>query len=127
MTDNEQPNSDSEGEQSMNDAEPQDRIRALNDAFRKTGQGGQFVITPGIQELGPTAIVKLRYRIAAYVDFSDRNDPYGEHDFGSLAFDGNQVFWKIDYYDLSLMYRSPDPTDPDVTTRVLTIMLASEY
>ena len=125
--DNENSNPDSEREQNMNKNEQQSRIQVLNDKFRKTGHGGQYVITSGIQELGPTAILNLRYHIIAYEDFSDRNDPYGEHDFGNLKVEGNQVFWKIDYYDLTLSYRSPDPADPDVTTRVLTIMLASEY
>lgn len=129
MTGNERQSHDSEREQNKNTskAAKQKRIQELNDKFRKTGQGGQHVITSGIQELGPVAVLKLRYRIIAYKDFSDRNDPHGEHDFGSLIFEGNQVFWKIDYYDLTLTSRSPDPADPEVTTRVLTIMLASEY
>ncbi|MFZ2980823.1 MAG: DUF3768 domain-containing protein, partial [Sphingobium sp.] len=31
------------------------------------------------------------------------------------------------YYDRALTYGSPDPTDPDVTTRVLTLLLTHEY
>ena len=31
------------------------------------------------------------------------------------------MFFKIDYYDRSLNGHSPDPADPTVTTRVLTI------
>jgi uncharacterized protein DUF3768 len=37
------------------------------------------------------------------------------------------VFWKIEYYDKDLQFRSPDPADPAVTERIITIMLAEEY
>ena len=59
--------------------------------------------------------------------FTTENDPYGEHDFGSVTIDGTNLFWKIDYYDLSLQYGSSDPSDPAQTARVLTITLAEEY
>ena len=50
-----------------------------------------------------------------------------EHDFGKVTYDGIECFWKIDYYDTTLTHLSPDPSDPVVTERVLTIMLTSEY
>lgn len=59
--------------------------------------------------------------------FTPDIEPYEEHDFGAVEIAGQRVFWKIDYYDTSLEYCSPDPSDPAVTTRVLTVMLANEY
>ena len=47
--------------------------------------------------------------------------------FGSIQLGENTIFWKIDYYDLDLHMHSPDPSDPTVTARILTIMLAEEY
>ena len=55
------------------------------------------------------------------------NDAHGERDFGAFEFRGERVFFKIDYYDLALTYGSEDPADASHTTRVITIMLASDY
>lgn len=60
-------------------------------------------------------------------EFCTDNDPYGEHDFGAFEHGSETIGWKIDAYDRSLHYGSPDPADPSVTTRVLTILLMSEW
>jgi len=104
-----------------------DRIRALNDDLRKTLLGGGAVMTTGIAALGSEAVNRLVQTIAVFDDFCTANDPHGEHDFGAFEFDGTQVFFKIDYYDKSLELGSPDPADPTVTERIITIMLAEEY
>jgi hypothetical protein len=103
------------------------RIRELNDQLRKNFDDGTAVMTPGIAALGPEAVDRIIKTIAAFDDFCHANDPHQEHDFGSFDADGHQVFFKIDYYDNDLTYHSPDPTDPAVTKRVITIMLAEEY
>lgn len=103
------------------------RIRALNDDLRRTLTGGRLVITPGIQQLDARALRRLLQALVTYDGFTPDNDPHGEHDFGSVILEGETVFWKIDYYDSDLVYGSPDPSDPSVTTRVLTLMLACEY
>jgi hypothetical protein len=59
--------------------------------------------------------------------FTHDNDPYGEHDFGAFEHNGQRIFWKIDYYDLTMTIGSEDPSDPKHTVRVLTVMLASDY
>ena len=104
-----------------------ERIRALNDELRHTFTGGMAVMTPGIAALGQEAVERIVKTIAVFDDFCHANDPHEEHDFGSFEADGHKIFFKIDYYDQSLTYHSPDPSDPAVTRRVITIMLAEEY
>ena len=79
----------------------------------------------GIQALYQTHAIVAR--VQACSNFNERNDPYGEHDFGSFEFCGETVFWKFDYYDLDYSMRSLDPSDLTITARVLTVMLGDEY
>lgn len=104
-----------------------ERIRLINRAFLKDFSKGRVVITRGIDELGTEAVMGIMETIASYENFSDGSDPHGENDFGSIEFEGHLVFFKIDYFDLALSMHSPDPSDPAVTERVLTVMLAEEY
>jgi hypothetical protein len=102
------------------------RIRALNDELRQNLAGGVAVMTPGVAALGQEAIDRIVKTIAVFDDFCHAN-PYEEHDFGSFEAEGHTIFFKIDYFDRNLKYLSPDPTDPAVTVRVITVMLADEY
>ena len=104
-----------------------DRIRALNDELRKHLLGGGAIITAGIAELGAQAVERLVKTIAVFDDFCHGNDPHEEHDFGVFDFEGVQVMFKIDYYDKSFNFHSPNPADPAVTERIITIMRADEY
>lgn len=104
-------------------------IAQHNDAFRKepTRHKGQMFITAGIQGKGDAFLRKVMHAVTSFDDFTTDNDPHGEHDFGSVEVDGKKVFFKFDYYDNTLKWGSPDPSDPEVTTRVLTIMFSHEY
>jgi hypothetical protein len=84
-------------------------------------------MTPGVAALGREAIERIVKTIAVFDDFCHANDPYEEHDFGSFEAEGKTIYFKIDYYDRALSMHSPDPSDPAVTERVITIMLAEEY
>ncbi len=77
------------------DVEADTKIAEINDRFRKTSM--RFMITKGVMGLGNTdAIIDL---VRRFNSFNESSDPYGEHDFGAFNFDGEDVFWKIDYYD----------------------------
>ena len=102
-------------------------IRALNDAFRIDPRQGRVVMTPEVASLPPADLTGLITAIQTFDDFTTDNDPYGEHDVGAVIIGGDRYFWKIDYYDNSLEYGSPDPADPAVTRRVMTIMRSDEY
>jgi hypothetical protein len=102
-------------------------IRALNDELRQNFTTGTALITAGVAALGAETVSRIVKTIGVYDDFCHANDPYEEHDFGSFKVDGHTVFFKIDYFDKSRSYRSPDPSDPSLTERVITIMLAEEY
>lgn len=103
------------------------KIAALNDAARTTLQDCRLVVTQGVAALGDVDAIIAR--VQTFDAFTPDNDPYGEHDFGSFEFgeDRQLIFWKFDYYDLDMNGASPDATEPMVTHRVLTVLLADEY
>ena len=103
------------------------QLAALNDALRQTFSGGRILTTHGVTALGEEAVQAVLQQLQTYDQFNQDNDPYGEHDFGVLEYEGQKLFWKIDYYAPDMEHGSEDPTDPEQTCRVLTLMLASEY
>jgi Protein of unknown function (DUF3768) len=103
-------------------------IAMLNDMMRQApGLYGEWMQTQGIEALPMQVQSKIRETIETFDTFTEDNDPWGEHDFGSFVIEGHRINWKIDYYDTALERHSPDPADPTVTRRVLLVMLASEY
>ena len=104
------------------DQERANKIATLNDEFRKAVPMSATV-TSGVYELPD--LQGLMQAVREFDSFTEDNDPYGEHDFGSFTVSGVKIFWKIDYYDEALKGWC-DPLSPDCH-RVLTIMLAEEY
>ena len=104
-------------------------VAKLNDAFRSTfnAAAGHVVATSGFNALPENDKRTFVGLVQSFNAFDEENDPGGEHDFGRVEHGGEEVFWKIDYYDKSVQWASPDPSDPDLTHRVLTLMLANEY
>lgn len=103
------------------------RIRDLNDAFRTGLAEGKCAVSAGVAELGIPFATAAASAARAYQDFTPDNDPDGEHDFGAFRIEDQRLIWKIDYYDPTLRYGSRDPSNPEQTKRVLTVMLEEEY
>jgi len=107
------------------------RIQRLNDAVRQgefaNGNNATVVITAGLQSKGEDTLATIFKAVSEFDQFSEDNDPHGEHDFGAIDVEGDKICWKIDYFDLEMRAHSPDKADEATTHRVLTIMLASEY
>lgn len=108
------------------DTETCSTIARQNDHFRRY-PGWDWLVTSSVQAKGAIFVLAATSAVRAFDAFTGDNDPYGEHDFGAFDLGGERLFWKIDYYDKDLRFGSPDPADPAVTRRVLTIMLASDY
>jgi hypothetical protein len=105
------------------------RIRELNDAFRMQPlMTGRLIFTTTVWEMPNDFAAKCLKAVREFNAFDEGNDPYSEHDFIAVEVEGEKVFAKIDYYAKNdFDHGSEDPADPDCTTRVMTIMLASEY
>ena len=105
-------------------------IANANDMFRKLMHPmmGDVYVTPGVAALNEIDQRQLMMLVQGFDVFTENNDPYKEHDFGQIDFGGTRYFWKIDLLDRDTKsVYTPDPTNPNLTWRVLTIMEASEY
>jgi Protein of unknown function (DUF3768) len=102
-------------------------IARLNDEFRSTFEGGKVLMTTSVNALPVELRSAALVTVQAFTVFTKDNDPYDEHDWAGFTLNGQLFFLTIDYHDETCTYRSKDPCDELVTTRVLTLMLAQEY
>lgn len=102
-------------------------IAVLNYKFRRSFIGGEVLLSVGISAMSSEYKANIISYVKNFDNFNEDNDPYGEHDFFSIDYKGNKIFAKIDYYDLNYKFMSENPANPDITNRVLTIMLADDW
>ena len=115
------------------------KVAAQNDAFRRNAclgspyppevpaLEGRLICTAGVAARGALFVNTCQRAIGFFTDFSADNDPDGHHDFGAIQIAGVNVWWKIDAYDRAYEYGSDDPSDPECTARVLTILFPSDW
>jgi hypothetical protein len=102
-------------------------IRRLNDQFRTTFRGGQIVLTQSVADLPEMVKAAALQRVTEFADFTEANDPHGEHDFLTFELCNREFIFSITYYDKTLEHGSPDRSDPNVTTRIGTLMQAHDW
>lgn len=106
------------------------KIAELNDKLRQNlfnpGKD-KVILTQGVSNLPFDEQLRILIKVKLFNNFNAGNDPYSQHDFGMIEHSELKYFFKIDYYDTSMEYASDDPSNPDITTRVLIIMRADEY
>ena len=103
------------------------KIAKLNDELRTSFRGGSVCTTSGVEALPEDLRQRLLSAVQGFREFTEDNDPHGERDCAVIEVEGTRLIWKIDYYDPTFSRLSEDASDPEVTRRVLTIMLAEEY
>lgn len=72
---------------------PQTTIAKLNDRFRQGDHSlGKICTTQAVNSLPSADQQELFRLLRTFNDFTPGNDPYGEHDFGSIEFQGETYF-----------------------------------
>lgn len=104
-----------------------EKIRQLNDILRKTFIGGQVMLTIGIRAKSEEDQAEILQKVRSFNEFTKANDPYSEHDYGRFTHNGEDIMFKIDYYNKTYDRMSDDPSNPAITNRVMTIMCGDEY
>ena len=104
-----------------------EKIRQLNDMLRKTFVGGQVMLTTGIRAKSSEDQAEILQKVRSFNEFTKANDPYAEHDYGRFSHNGEDIMFKIDYYNKTYDRMSDDPSNPNITNRVMTIMTGEEY
>ena len=109
------------------------KIRALNDRCRQgLDRNARIIVTRACLAAFTTGegtanqIIAQAKLMAAVRRYRFAEAEMDEHDRGEIVIDGTAVRFKIDYYDFSLEWGSEDPANPEVTRRVLTIMLPED-
>lgn len=107
------------------------RIAAQNDAFRQSGpipsNYGKWVVTSSVHDMGPVFVALCLEAVGSFTAFTEDCDPYATHEMGGFEIQARKVWWKIDLYDADYAFGSPEPANPEVTRRVLTVLFPEDY
>jgi Protein of unknown function (DUF3768) len=103
------------GDQSSTDRRV--KIIELNDQLRTTFRGGRVQMTASVYQLDARLRGRALCLLARYSKFNEES----EHDGGVFIFGGYSFEWAIEYRGKNHTGVSPDPANPEMTFRVLTL------
>ena len=98
------------------------KIIELNDELRTTFKGGRVQMTPAVCMLDAQLRGRALSTLSRYNKFADGE----EHDWGVFIFAGFSFEWHIEYRAKEGAGVSPDPADPGMTFRVLTLYVVND-
>ena len=98
------------------------KVIELNDQLRTTFKGGRVQISRSVYELDPKLRGRALWVLSKYKKFHAES----EHDWGTFTFGGYAFEWRIEYRSATGVGASPDPVDPDLTFRVLTLEVVAD-
>jgi hypothetical protein len=81
----------------------------------------RLILTDEVASLAEEKLAQIFLAFRKFDEFDADNDPYLEHDFIAVSFEGENLFLKFEYFDSDLRFFQEDGT------RVLTIMFSHEY
>jgi len=71
------------------------RVRHLIDEARQYLTDGEILVSRGINALPEEEVAAILDAVRTLKDFSPRNDPYGEHDFGAFEHNGRRILARL--------------------------------
>lgn len=108
------------------DATRSDDLRAINDHARRTFIGCAIEISPAVEALPLKQRAVVLKMVRDFDEFDDEGNPFQEHDFGAFDFNGQRYGFRFEYFDPSMCRGASDPTDIELTRRVLTVHRSDE-
>ena len=103
------------------------QIAKLNDKLRMFLQGGEIMVSKTLEPLLSTDKDRIAFQNnLRNIRFTSCCDPEGLRDNGFFMFKNVKCYFQINYYDSTMQAESPDPSNPEITSRVMHICPAAE-
>lgn len=106
------------------------QVAELNDRFRKGDFSlGMLSMSPKVEALSNQEKQTLLQAVGKVDNFIETKATNSSklHEFGLVTHHETEYIWEIDYCDKQLKSISPNPADPNCTSRILTLMRIDEF